>query len=133
MSLYMIGFLQSAAGAAAPGTSVATTPRATTPAPTTVATTGGGGGVMPPLTPDMNAPGMAGLLRTSDYLAAYLLWACVVAILLGALMVALGPRLGFHAAKSMGMGGIIGGVALAAIISLSTTAVNTSVTIFSGA
>ena len=51
-------------------------------------------GQIPPLNPDMNAPGMAGLLHTSDYLAAYVLWACVIAILIGALMVALGPRLG---------------------------------------
>ena len=105
-------------------------PTPTKPPPATSAPAANG--QIPPLNPDMNAPGMAGLLHTSDYLAAYVLWACVIAILIGALMVALGPRLGFHSAKSIGMGGVIGGVGLAAVVSLSTTAVNTSVKIFHG-
>ncbi len=99
-------------------------PSATTPPAPATSGVAPGVSLIPDLHPDMNAPGMSGLWSFADYLAAYTLGACVLAILLGLLMVALGPRLGFHGAKAIGMGGIIGGVLIGGMVALTTDAVN---------
>lgn len=95
----------------------------TTPPPAPAA---GGGLNLPPIIPDMkNTPGIGGMQQAANSLAAYVIVGGIIAILLGALMVVLAPRLGFSQAKALGMGGIIGGFAVGGIVALSTTGVDT--------
>lgn len=85
-----------------------------------------GGLVIPPITPDFTSPGVQGMSSMVNTLAAWGLVAAVLAIVLGVIIAAVGPRFQFQQAKSVGMGGIIGGAAVGAVIAMSTTAVETT-------
>lgn len=82
-------------------------------------------GGIPPITPDFNAPGVSGLTSLAGTISAWALVLAGIAIILGGLIAVAGPRFGFHGAKSVGMGGIIGGLALGGIVALATPGVDT--------
>ncbi|MET3803962.1 hypothetical protein ABIB25_000948 [Nakamurella sp. UYEF19] len=105
-----------------PGTALAA---GTTTPPPPPATTPAKGLNIPAVVPDFNSPGVAGMQHATNTLAAYTIVAGVAAIIIGGLMVVLGPRLSFSQAKAMGMGGIIGGFTIGGLVALSTTGVST--------
>lgn len=83
------------------------------------------GGAIPPITPDFNAPGVKGLTSLGSTIAGWALVLAGIAIILGAVIAVVGPRLGFHGAKAVGMGGIIGGFVMGGVVALATPGVDT--------
>lgn len=95
----------------------------------------GGGGIISPLDPGSakaNAPGFAGFVHLTNILSLYALLVAVIVIILGGLLAALGPRLGFHRGRELGMGGVVGGIALAAVDGLAVGLVNAVYAMFGG-
>lgn len=91
--------------------------------------------VVPPLDPSKgkNAPGLSGLELIINNLAVYGLYLAVAAIILGGIVAVAGPRIGFDHARSRGMGGIVGGIALAGLIAIARLLVNSSYSWFTPA
>lgn len=87
---------------------------------------------IPPITPDFNAPGVQGMSSFVNSLAAWGLILAVAAIIIGVILVAIGPRLKFQQASSLGMGGILGGAAVGGVIAMATPAVQTTYGWFGG-
>ena len=85
----------------------------------------GAGGNIPAITPNFNAPGVAGMVSLGGTIAAWTLVSASICIVLGALLAVFGPRLGFQGAKAIGMGGIIGGLAVGAVVAMATPGVDT--------
>jgi hypothetical protein len=77
------------------------------------------------ITPDFTGPGVAGVTSMGNWLAAIALVSAVVAIILGATVAIVGPLLGFHHARSVGVGGVIGGLAVGIAVASATSAVTT--------
>lgn len=101
---------------------VALAARTTEPAPPAE----GGGISIPQIDPDFNAPGVEGMTSLVNTVAAWALILAVLAILIGVILVAIGPRLKFQQAASLGMGGILGGAAVGAVVAMATPAVSTT-------
>lgn len=95
-----------------------TTPVPNPPAPGAAIT-------IPPINPNFNAPGVKGLSSLGDTIAAWVLVLAVIAILLGVLIAVVGPRMGFHGAKSVGIGGVVGGFIVGGVVAMATPGVTT--------
>lgn len=80
---------------------------------------------IPPINPNFNAPGVKGLSSLGDTIAAWVLVLAVIAILLGVVIAVFGPRVGFHGAKSVGIGGVVGGFAVGGVVAMATPGVTT--------
>ncbi|WP_029136897.1 hypothetical protein [Nakamurella lactea] len=80
---------------------------------------------IPDISPNFDAPGVHGLTTLGGMVAAVVLVIAVLAILFGVLLAVFGPRLGFHGAKGLGMGGIIGGFTVGAVVAMATPGVET--------
>lgn len=78
---------------------------------------------LPNIEPKFDGPGVAGLASFGSWLAGAVLVLAIIAIILGAGIAAIGPRLKFHGATALGMGGIIGGLAVGGIVALATPGV----------
>lgn len=104
-------------------------PSTPSPTPTAAATTaavvpsGGGAWQIPKIVPDFSGPGIAGMTSLGDWMAGIALVSAGIVIILGAMIAALGPRMGFMHAKALGMGGILGGLSVGALVALATPAV----------
>lgn len=79
-----------------------------------------------------NAPGLAGIESLINSIAVYTLLGGLAAVLLGAAIAVVGPRLGFQHARSVGIGGIVGGFALGALVGVSWILINFMYAMFSG-
>jgi hypothetical protein len=79
-----------------------------------------------------NAPGLAGLESLLNSIAVYVLLGGLAAVLLGVGLAAVGPRFGFQHARSIGIGGVVGGVALGAVVGISWALINFMYAMFSG-
>ncbi len=85
---------------------------------------------IPAFTPNFDAPGVKGLTSLGGMVAAVVLVTAVLAILVGVMLAVFGPRLGFHGAKGLGMGGIVGGFAVGMVVAVATPGVETIYTWF---
>ena len=95
------------------------------PTPSPTPTSAANGLHIPQINPDFNAPGVQGLSSLGNTIAAWVLVLAVIAILLGVVIAVAGPRFGFHGAKSVGMGGVIGGFIVGAVVAMATPGVTT--------
>lgn len=88
-------------------------------------------GVLPKITPDLNAPGISGFLQLANQIAGYALIFAAVAFLLSLLIMGIGGALGFRGARQFGGIGIITSLAIAGAIGLVTVLINAVYKIFS--
>lgn len=80
---------------------------------------------IPKIVPDFSGPGIQGVSSIGDWIAGFALVSAGIVMVLGVLIAAVGPRLSFIHSKALGVGGILGGLAIGAVVSLSTDAVGT--------
>lgn len=85
----------------------------------------GGPWKIPEITPDFSGPGVAGVTSMGNWLAAIALVSAVVAVILGATIAIVGPLLSFHHARTVGIAGVIGGLAMGIAVASATSAVST--------
>ncbi|PRZ34809.1 hypothetical protein CLV47_12341 [Antricoccus suffuscus] len=81
--------------------------------------------IVPPLDPTQgkDAPGLTGLAKLMNNLAVYALYIAVISVILGIVIAVAGPRIGFHHAKALGVGGVVGGFVIGIVVALSRTTV----------
>lgn len=97
-----------------------------TTAGTAAATTTAAGALgMPQIKPDFTGPGIGGLTTFGSQLAGWALVLGAIAVVLGIIIVIIGPRFGFHGAKALGMGGVVGGFGIGAVVAMATPGVQT--------
>lgn len=80
---------------------------------------------IPQIEPDFNGPGIGGLASFGNQLAGWAIVLGGIAVVLGVLIAVVGPRFGFHGAKALGMGGIVGGLVIGAVVAMATPGVAT--------
>lgn len=95
---------------------------ATTPASQAPVPPGGGAWQIPKIVPDFSGPGIAGMTSLGGWIAAIALVSSGIVLILGVLIAAFGPRLGFMHAKAVGMGGVLGSLAIGIGVALATDA-----------
>lgn len=71
-----------------------------------------------------NAPGSAAITDIINAIGFYGIVACLIGLLLSGLILAIGPRLGFSQASTIGKVGIIASLGVAFLIGISATLVN---------
>ncbi|MEU7524716.1 hypothetical protein AB0A74_03190 [Saccharothrix sp. NPDC042600] len=78
-----------------------------------------------------NAPGLQALESMVNSIAAYVLIGGLAAIVIGIGIAVVGPRLGFQHARGIGIGGVVGGVFLGAVVGMASILVNFTYSVFS--
>lgn len=97
-----------------------------TPTPTpAVSAPGGADWQIPKIVPDFSGPGIAGMTSLGNWVAGISLVGAGIVFILGFLIAAFGPRLGFMHAKSIGVGGILGGLCIGIGVAMATSAPST--------
>ena len=71
-----------------------------------------------------NAPGSAAIADLINTIGFYAIIACLVGLLLSGLILAIGPRLGFTQASTIGKVGIFAALGVAFLIGISATLIN---------
>jgi hypothetical protein len=71
-----------------------------------------------------NAPGSAAITDLINTIGFYAIIACLVGLLLSGLILAIGPRLGFNQASTVGKVGIFASLGVAFLVGISATLVN---------
>ena len=71
-----------------------------------------------------NAPGSAAISDLINTIGFYAIIACLVGLLLSGLILAIGPRLGFNQASTVGKVGIFASLGVAFLVGISATLVN---------
>lgn len=71
-----------------------------------------------------NAPGSAAISDLIDAIGFYAIIACLVGLLLSGLVLAIGPRLGFNQASTIGKVGIFASLGVAFLVGISATLIN---------
>ncbi|MBA8792863.1 putative membrane protein [Friedmanniella endophytica] len=71
-----------------------------------------------------NAPGSAAIGDLINTIGFYAIVACLVGLLLSGLILAIGPRLGFHQASTVGKVGIFASLGVAFLVGISATLIN---------
>ena len=71
-----------------------------------------------------NAPGSAAISDLIDTIGFYAIVACLVGLLLSGLILAIGPRLGFNQASTIGKVGIFASLGVAFLVGISATLIN---------
>ena len=71
-----------------------------------------------------NAPGSAAITDLINTIGFYAIIACLVGLLLSGLILAIGPRLGFTQASTIGKVGIFASLGVAFLIGISATLIN---------
>jgi hypothetical protein len=83
------------------------------------------------ITEGRNAPGLASIESLVNTIAAYALLSGLAAVILGVSWAVIGPRLGFQNSRSVGLGGVVGGFALGAVVGVSWVGINFMYAVFS--
>lgn len=96
------------------------------PTPTTDPNPDGANITIPAMVPTFDGPGVRQMATVGANLAGGVLIAAVIVIILSAGILIIGPRLSFHGAKALGVGGIIGGFFVGGIVALATPGVQTA-------
>ena len=129
-----------APGDPGPPTGAATTPSEPAPsAPSSVAPTStgpapaGGSGLVPAVKPDMNSTGMAAFTDLTNTVAGWTLLGCLLGFLISGFVFVIGPAIGFSRARQFAGLGMIGALAIAAVVGLAAGLVNLFYTMFSSA
>jgi hypothetical protein len=71
-----------------------------------------------------NAPGSAAIGELIDAIGFYAIIACLIGLLLSGLVLAIGPRLGFNQASTIGKVGIFASLGVAFLVGISATLIN---------
>ncbi|GAB3917795.1 hypothetical protein GCM10011575_41880 [Microlunatus endophyticus] len=71
-----------------------------------------------------NAPGSAAIKELINAIGFYAIIACLVGLLLSGLILAIGPRLGFHQSSTVGKIGIFASLGVAFLVGISATLIN---------
>ena len=71
-----------------------------------------------------NAPGSAAIADLINTIGFYAIIACLVGLLLSGLILAIGPRLGFNQASTVGKVGIFASLGVAFLVGISATLIN---------
>lgn len=71
-----------------------------------------------------DAPGSAAIRQLIDAIGFYAIIACLVGLLLSGLILAVGPRLGFSQASTVGKVGIFASLGVAFLVGISATLIN---------
>ncbi|CCH29302.1 hypothetical protein ABZ816_35620 [Actinosynnema sp. NPDC047251] len=79
-----------------------------------------------------NAPGLEAMESLVNSIAMYVLVGGLAAVVIGIGIAVVGPRLGFQHARGVGIGGVVGGVFLGAVVGLASILVNFMYSVFSG-
>jgi len=107
---------------------LALVPSVATAVPTAPATPGPAGGSVID-GPDIaagaqNAPGTGAISDIIDALGFYAIVACLIGLLLSGLILAIGPRLGFNQASTVGKIGIIASLGVAFLVGMAAPLIN---------
>ncbi|WP_433264892.1 hypothetical protein ACQPZF_36395 [Actinosynnema sp. CS-041913] len=79
-----------------------------------------------------NAPGLDAMESLVNSIAMYVLVGGLAAVVIGIGIAVVGPRLGFQHARAIGIGGVVGGVFLGAVVGAAAMLVNFTYSVFSG-
>ena len=71
-----------------------------------------------------NAPGSAAITDLINAIGFYAIIACLIGLLLSGLILAIGPRLGFNQASTVGKVGIFASLGVAFLVGISATLIN---------
>ncbi|GAA3848883.1 hypothetical protein GCM10022243_13650 [Saccharothrix violaceirubra] len=84
------------------------------------------------ITEGRNAPGLAAFESMVNSIAMYVLIGGLAAVVIGVGIAVVGPRLGFQHARGVGIGGVVGGVFLGAVVGLASVMINFAYSMFAG-
>lgn len=73
-----------------------------------------------------NAPGSQAITELINILGAYVIFACLICLLLSGLILAIGPRLGFTQASTIGKVGVFVALGVAFLVGIAATLINFS-------
>ena len=92
-----------------------------------------GGGLVPPVKPNMNSTGMAGFTDLTNTIAGWTLLGCVAGFILSGLVFVVGPSFaGLRHARQFGAIGMMASLGIAAAVGMAAGLVNLFYTMFSG-